>query len=558
MNLYNKLPTEDKQLIKKYLIQYTNVDDIPHLDKTLQEWSKNKKTLYKALGNQFRIKVPIDVSMNKNFILLNKLNDKYTMPTKYYYYHSNSTNKKGNEHPFISKLLDYFKVLASDEQFFSDDLYDISLVLKEILNWKTLIQGHVNYFSCNEIQYKNKRIKCNRGVKPLRILRKILGLIDFPYMDIFEKFCDDISLELTNVNNNKNINLVFSIHPIDFMTMSHNTCNWSSCMNWNDGCYSNGVLEMMNSNMVVVSYIESSNQDFVIDKYNIPNKSWRCLYYVHKDILCSGKSYPYYNETMIREGLKALAEIVKKNLNWNYQYKNQKYYDMMNFSSNESARNYSEYSLHHRIILYNYVAMYNDFAHDHDEEYWCFRNWVPKTLKLCASGPATCIICGEPITPIKEIRENSYYCDEDYLANGSDKCCDNCNKKYYIAWNNQYYLITPTYTINTLTGYFCGSDNTIFTIREMEVSKDFIMERFSILKGQPSENFLKILNRNKITYYNDNSNPLVIYNDWSSSLFKCLIYEHILNTREEFKEYFKPIEEEDIERILSSSNSISL
>ena len=54
----------------------------------------------------------------------------------------------------------------------------------------------------------------------MRAIRKILEYFEFPFMDTFNQWRDDISV----INTDKEINgeLVFSIHPIDFMTMSDN------------------------------------------------------------------------------------------------------------------------------------------------------------------------------------------------------------------------------------------------------------------------------------------------------------------------------------------------
>ncbi len=294
MNLYDKLSTEDKQLIKDYICEYSRIDNIPNLENTLQEWSKNKKTLYRVLGNQFRITIPIQATADKQK-LFRRLQDKYQIPAFFYdYFHAKTPIQKKNQHIFIFQLMEHFHELGKQNPNFSDSLYDLSRNLQHILSWPNILAGHITYFPYSSITYNHKTLKFNEGVKPLRILRKVLNFIEFPHMESFEKFCNDISYELTNKNNTIT-NLVFSIHPIDFMTMSHNTCNWSSCMNWNGGCYSNGVLEMMNSNVAVVAYIESSEQDFEVNGHEIPNKSWRCLYYVHKDIICSGSKITFAN-----------------------------------------------------------------------------------------------------------------------------------------------------------------------------------------------------------------------------------------------------------------------
>lgn len=448
MNLYDKLPAEDKQLIKDYLTFYTRIDDIPDLGRTLQEWSKNKKTLYRALGGHFRVTVPIQtnfkVGQEERFKSLNK---KYGLKVPWDDNFYDVTLNK-TSHIFFHQLFDYLW----EEKFLSalgEPHYTSLMIAKNIgytLRWCHFFNGYVPIFPYDTLMFGGKTLKLQKGTKPLRVLRQILNLIEFPHMDSFQRFCNDVSVDLTN-KNNTTVNLTFSIHPIDFMTMSHNTCNWTSCMDWQGGAYSTGVLEMMNSNMAIVAYVESSSQDFKINHRQIPNKRWRCLYYLHKDIICSGKAYPQANNDLVRKGLDVLAELVNQNLHWQYQYKNQRYYDMMNVFNNEDARHYYETKTDknkkkHRIILYNYAAMYNDFACDHKEEYYCYRNWVPKTLKLCTSGPATCVICGKPMdNPAK--MHNSIDLDCDFYSCGSRKVCCECVDKYYNAMVDMFCVTKP-------------------------------------------------------------------------------------------------------------------
>ena len=562
MNLYDKLSTEDKQLIKDYICKYSRIDNIPNLENTLQEWSKNKKTLYRALGNQFRITIPIQATGDKQK-LFRRLQDKYKIPVSFYsYFHDLVPVRKKNQHIFIFQLMEYFQELGKQSMGFSTPLYDLSRNLEYILSWNNIFAGHIAYFPYSSITYNHKTLKFNEGVKPLRILRKVLNFIEFPHMESFEKFCNDISYELTNKNNTIT-NLVFSIHPIDFMTMSHNTCNWSSCMNWNGGCYSNGVLEMMNSNVAVVAYIESSEQDFEVNGHEIPNKSWRCLYYVHKDIVCSGKAYPFGNEVLVRKGLDALAKLVKKNLHWTYQYKNQQYFDMCNFGRNEDARNCMRDHYHdHNIVLYNYAAMYNDFVHDHEESYFCYRNWVPKTLKLCVSGPATCVICGKPITPTSEIRDNWDWEDNDFEARGSEKVCIACNSVYYNYSTNSFYIETPLHkctVVDLYRVYDWGMSTYKYTARPKTISIPAIYSNFLIIPNEKMPKEVKDLLAKTCSL---SSVDTIIFsigigNGNNDAIFRLLVDHQFGKNIDEVKQYFNFVKGEYIEQ-LPVSGPISL
>ena len=80
MNLYDKLSTEDKQLIKDYICKYSRIDNIPNLENTLQEWSKNKKLYIVlwaiSLGLLFLSK---PLRTNKNCFVGSKINIRFLL-----------------------------------------------------------------------------------------------------------------------------------------------------------------------------------------------------------------------------------------------------------------------------------------------------------------------------------------------------------------------------------------------------------------------------------------------------------------------------------------------
>lgn len=565
MNLYDKLPAEDKQLIKDYLEKYSKVDSIPSLNLTLREWAKNKKTLYRVLGNNFRVKIPIYRKLSQ-LEFTQKAMDKYYMPGTF-----NTERQTEDEikifvknyhiHPFIEELL-YFGASFLDRPYSYEVIHNQML---KILSYPSLMNNSVA--EPFEYIYKGKTLKINKGMKPMRAARKILEAFNFPKMELFEVYRQDMSMLTTLSNRDYITNLVFSIHPIDFLTMSHNTCGWSSCMNWRSGCYSNGVLEMMNSNVAVVAYLESSNQDFKVNSCYLPNKSWRCLYYVHKQIICSGKPYPYNNIELVRDGLDELAKLVKKNLNWSYDFKNQRYYDMLPYRSNESAREADFFfTKGNKILLYNYAAMYNDMVHDKEEMYWCYRNYVPRSLKICVSGPATCILCGNPITEIKDVR--MYGCDGDCASRGDHPFCYRCDDKYLVSQMGEMVLFSPLYSAKAVVvnerkeSYFSNEYSLYAYSYNVVATKPYIMENFRICKNFPSVITNQLKDNPSLV-----SQPFLLdmrgYH-FSSMMLACIngipelkILPYVKAKEEFLNKYTQPIEEEDFEQFFNS-DTISL
>ena len=68
-------------------------------------------------------------------------------------------------------------------------------------------------------------------MKTMRAIRKLCDFFGFYSLkDDFLSWRDSISFALTEKSSPKEV--VLSIHPLDFLTMSDNNCNWSSCVSW--------------------------------------------------------------------------------------------------------------------------------------------------------------------------------------------------------------------------------------------------------------------------------------------------------------------------------------
>lgn len=104
--------------------------------------------------------------------------------------------------------------------------------------------------------------------------------------------------------------LCLSVHPLDYITMSDNMENWSSCMSWyENGCYRAGTLEMMASPIVLVGYIKSKNHTIEFGKYQWNSKIWRSLFIVNENIITEVKSYPFYNGAISKAAIEWIAEL---------------------------------------------------------------------------------------------------------------------------------------------------------------------------------------------------------------------------------------------------------
>ena len=434
MELFDYLTDEDKITIKEFIQAYANIEEVD-IYKALKYWNKNKRKMFKALGRNLRVKIPVDIPCDDK-LFINALQDIYIPPFGY------QIEGKVN-HPFIPDFENFVsnKVLQKIPDMWKQG--DIKYKFTQMFRYDNFKSGVLNrdYSFVRE----GKRLKIPEGTKIMEAIRKMLMFAGYPNMDLFESFRNEIS----NLTTSKHIktNLVFSIHPIDFLTMSDNSLGWHSCMSWmQKGGYSTGPIEMMNSNMVIIAYLESS-KSFQFNMHNIPNKSWRILLYVHKNILLAGKAYPYINDKITIEVLDKMRELLYNNLKWKYQYINQEYRDLKGYYSNDYLRNNLDprwnQKNQHKIIIYT-NGMYNDLVESNITKYWCCRNWVPKPLMLNASGIANCMVCGEPIETQEEINGNF---DNDLEVHGDVKVCPQCQiDKWCTSCST--YTTKKIYTLN--------------------------------------------------------------------------------------------------------------
>ena len=460
MELFDYLTDEDKITIKEFIQAYAHVNEVD-IYKALKYWNKNKRKMFKALGRNLRVKVPVDIPCDAKLFSMT-LQEIYIPPFGY------APEGKEN-HPFISDFEEYItkKCLQGVTSVIKQGI--IKDQLTNMFRYDNFKDGTLN----KDIVFtrQGKRLKIPEGTKIMKAIRKMLIFIGYLNMELFESFRNEIS----NLTTSKHIkaNLVFSIHPIDFLTMSDNSLGWRSCMSWmQGGGYSTGPLEMMNSNMVIVAYLES-NKQFQFNMHNIPNKSWRTLLYVHKNILLAGKAYPYINEKITLKTLDIMREMLYNNLKWKYQYINQEYRDLNGYYSNEYLRNDSYLRRNqrnqHKIIIYT-NGMYNDLVESNITKYWCCRNWVPKPLMLNASGIANCMVCGEPIETQEEINGSF---DNDLEVHGDAKVCPQCQ---YDKWCNSCSTYT-TKKIYTRHRVWIVSRNQYRTIQK-SACEDCIKEYF--------------------------------------------------------------------------------
>ena len=281
--------------------------------------------------------------------------------------------------------------------------------------------------------------------KPFRVMRRIIKA--FPECGISEEAFRHFSDWVTTFSGSKEIhgNLCLSIHPMDYITMSDNNCDWSSCMSWEDnGCYRGGTVEMMNSPMVVVAYLESSTPMHIFGKeWN--SKKWRTLLIVNPKFLCSIKSYPFQQDHLTKIALDWVNELCHGKYT-------EKSYDVCPWRTNDIELDDSR---NIQITIEPHCnRMYNDFGStthwmkiDKNEVEEIYESRKEKFYDFNYSGASECMTCGkidgefshendeEALSCLDcfdpEPTVDCYYCGESFHEDDmlwvEDECfCPNC------------------------------------------------------------------------------------------------------------------------------------
>lgn len=405
-HLFNELSLIEKSAMNKYIELYAfnggdkvlNSRRAP-LTTILAPWEKAKsKYLYKMLGNNLILRKPITINRPEGELeeRLSELRSDsssafYKFDTEFYncIYDQiirDTRNLPGN----CSRLYRLLDKTATNIYPYSDETI---LYLPDMA----------------------RPLVIRKGDKLMRIFSKIAKAYN---LTSFEEF----RLEHSRILNHKALsgNLCLSIHPLDYMTMSDNNCNWESCMSWiEQGEYRMGTIEMMNSDCVIMAYLESTTPFSITADCDWSNKKWRELFVVNENIAIGVKGYPYQSDELEGIALDWLRELITINLGYDFEdTRRTTYWNGHNICNFEHTQ--VEYYLN---IITDY--MYDDFGlRDADSQsfighpLYLSKNLITAPLYLHYSGEAECMWCGAT---------HNTFDKEDY--NGFDIeacCCDVC------------------------------------------------------------------------------------------------------------------------------------
>lgn len=424
MNLFEVIPENEKKMMDAYINAYAlqGHSRTASLEYIMRGWAEMKNDyLYRLLGNNLILEKP------------------YTFTEPIEYIEDRMVNVLTSNYPFIETLRKF-------TDGWSDEGNRITCIncprwhLEDITRTYTLSKNRFDHpltLMVTNPEGEAKKFSVQKGSKVVPFIGKLVKWLGIDAG--FEKFRIDHSMAL---NTSKlEGTLCLSIHPLDYMTMSDNENNWSSCMSWQDcGCYRAGTVEMMNSGMVLVGYFKSKSENMPMPdcsgEWN--SKKWRELFIVNPELIMNIKSYPYENDELTLGCLKWIRELVEKNVGWtNFNKKYSKWDpdDGWNFGGYES-------------VQFDTGFMYNDIEEAYTRHFYYITEGDHSEDRLyCGySGDFICMACGEYGQP-----------DDDGEGSSSSLVCEDCApERYYCEKCGRWeYDLEDMHYINGY--YYCDS-----------------------------------------------------------------------------------------------------
>ena len=371
-----------KQQFNTVLSHSQNIDyDLINTASLFEDFATNKYDIYKRFGNKLIVEIP-----NMEIML---------------------TEEDKREQ--IKSLIDLAGNLSSEMADFlklnQDSIYDNKV--------------SVSYYVATTNEHIPVGMKLGKALKFFTCLDSDV--------DITPEDIAYVQNQLANIiQSNKMVGtLCFSIHPLDFLSLSENNHNWRSCHAL-DGEYRAGNLSYMADNCTIITYLKSP-EDTKLPRFpaEVPwnSKKWRCLLFFDFDrgLVHAGRQYPTFNRAML-DALREWCPIATARYGcWNHNV-------FSAFEANNTLYNLSEryIAYHGKILPYSYFVAdtteavhYNDLLNSS-----CYR---PYTIELSEGSiceqassiivgtPVTCVICGEQLI-----------CDSDCVA------CKDCAIEYDI------------------------------------------------------------------------------------------------------------------------------
>jgi hypothetical protein len=353
---------------------------------SFDKYQKNKASLLEDLGNQY-------IYTRQNIVVEIKEDSKLKMMREFIDKISGFYNKK--------VLYDFLEVNGVDG-FFENKITKTFYMLLSI---------HDEVYSFSDATIDGiKSLKLQQGMKISKVLKYFIKE-DSAHM------LYHIQTKYSQIINGSRLsgNLSLSIHPLDYLSMSHNNENWRSCQSL-DGEYASGTLSLMCDQTTLVAYLASPElQELDWGGVRWNSKKWRVLVHIDKtrNRIVLSKHYPFYSYELETQLVEMIKEIYP-------QFKDS---EIQNLENSDSV-----------ISKVRDAQNYNDIARSN--------GFITRTLstdseseKILIGTVVPCLHCGK--NPIEDAMSFACYHCMPIETSFCDRCETNGHREEDMYWVSQ-------------------------------------------------------------------------------------------------------------------------
>lgn len=420
--MLDKITNYEKEMIDFYRKSYVgelqeNPNEFCSTDHFLRNWAREKGWLYRMFGENLTLsrtvsystpyakifseieRVMYDDEKNVMYTFLRHFREKVDM----YFY-----GREGGWGPINERSYCKYETSMYGNKNLVDEQFDIYECLSNLISTVSLAKTTYQYRTLKKAVMPKTGKIISLVQYETKIMRVISALVD--ELDLDKDLFESFRIRHSKFFNQSKLEgeLCISIHPLDYITMSENSFNWKSCMNWREnGCYRRGTVEMMNSDCVVVAYLKNPTKPFTFgNDYSWNNKMWRMLFVVNEDLITGIKGYPYNHDQITQDVICWLRDLVCANGNPNY--------------TSTQTPNSLEFMGSDWCVEMETNAMYNDFGCTENAEHWVIFGENISRGVVNYSGYSECVWCGDDEYASQD-ESNLFACSQEDLA------CKNCS-----------------------------------------------------------------------------------------------------------------------------------
>lgn len=366
------------------------------------------------------------------------------------------TYSQNIEEPKVDWLINsWFKAKADFITMFSGLIYEGPQLtfklsesdrLKEFFEFCQYIENQYNnkdlndFINLNRDGFYDNKTQCDFRYNGKKIPKGMKILKALKYFDLPKNALNDIQSKASQLIQENSITgtLCFSVHPLDYLSVSENTYNWASCHSL-DGDYRAGNLSYMLDSSTIVCYLRGANNvklPLFPDDVLWNSKKWRVLLFFSdkQDIIFAGRQYPFTSNNGLSEVRKNLLPFLKHSKLETYcdwtdpviKSVQDSYGHDYNLREPHMLIRDSIYNLYDEIEEPDIPLHFNDLLHSsfYKPHYIAVNNypWFRKEISKVHIG-ANC---------------KCVKCEQEYIQEADSFMCDTCELLYGTEINNRF------------------------------------------------------------------------------------------------------------------------